>query len=161
MERPNNWKYGVIQNHQPQLRPLLHALKRLRGEGLTSALVLSAVHHRRVLLLISRPLRMGEMSPHALSRDLEVCQMSNEALPDEEVAARVMAAVSGDFEPDSVNSFPMKPDNGYFDLVSPSSCDLSILIFSSIFSCLILLRFGIFFAGGDRRKVLEAPGERG
>jgi hypothetical protein len=55
--------------------------------------------------------------------------MSNEALLDEEVAARVRAAVSGDFQPDHVNSFPMKPDEGYFDLVSPSSYHHSILTF--------------------------------
>jgi len=42
---------------------------------------------------------MDEMGPHAPSRDLEACQMSNEAHPDEEVAARVRAAVLGDFQP--------------------------------------------------------------
>jgi hypothetical protein len=47
--------------------------------------------------------------------------MSNEALPDEEVAARVRAAVSGDFHLEHVNGFPMNPEKGYYDLVSPSS----------------------------------------
>lgn len=77
--------------------PLLGALKRLRKVGLTAALALSAVHHRLVLLLMSRPLRMDKMGPRAPSRDLEVCQMSREALPDVEVAARVRAAISDDF----------------------------------------------------------------
>ena len=58
------------------------------------------------------------MRPRASSRDLVACRMSNESLSDEEVAARVRADVSGDFQPKLVNSFPMKPDEGYFDLVS-------------------------------------------
>ncbi|XP_021311872.1 putative uncharacterized protein DDB_G0294196 [Sorghum bicolor] len=39
--------YGVVQVHQSRLDPLLDALKRLREEGLTAALILSAVHYRR------------------------------------------------------------------------------------------------------------------
>jgi len=74
-----DWTYGVIQAHQSRLNPLLDALKKLRLEGLTAALVLSAVHHRRVLPLMSRPLRMDEMGPGVSSRDLEACRMSNEA----------------------------------------------------------------------------------
>jgi len=80
---------------------------------------------------------MDEMGPHAPSQDLEACRMSNEALPDEEVAARVGAAVSGDFQPHSMHWFPMMPDDGFFDLVSPSSCGLSIFVLSSI----VLVRF--------------------
>ena len=64
---------------------------------MTVALVLSVVHHRRVLPMMSRPLRMDEMGPRIPLWDLEACRMSNEALLDEEVAARVRAAVMGDF----------------------------------------------------------------
>jgi len=96
-------------------------LKKLRVEGLTAALVLSAVHHRRVLPFMSRPLRMDEMGPGVSSRDLEACRMSNEALADDEVAARVRAAVAGDFQPEHVNGFPMRPDEGSIDLVSSLS----------------------------------------
>jgi len=52
-ERPENWTYGVVQVHQSGLDPLLDVMKKLRSEGLTAALVLSAVHHRRVLPLMS------------------------------------------------------------------------------------------------------------
>ena len=110
--------YGVVQTHQPRLDPILDALKKLREEGLTAALVLSAVHHRRILPLMSRPLRMDEMGPGVSSRDLEACRMSNEAPADEEVAARVRATVAGDFQPEDVNGFPMRPDEGSIDLVS-------------------------------------------
>jgi len=40
---------------------------------------------------------------------------------DEEVAARVRVAVAGNFQPEQVNGFTMKPEEGYYDLVSPSS----------------------------------------
>jgi len=116
-ERPENWTYGVVQVHQSRLDPLLDALKKLRLEGLTVALVLSAVHHRRVLPLMSRPLRMDEMGSSVSSRDLEACRMSNEAPADDEVAARVRAAIAGDFKPEHVNGFPMRPDEGLIDLV--------------------------------------------
>jgi len=92
-------------------------LKKLCVEGLSAALVLSAVHHRRVLPLMSRPLRMDEMGSGASSWDLEACRMSNEAPANDEVAARVRAAVAGDFQPEHVNGFPMRPDAGSIDLV--------------------------------------------
>ena len=56
---------------------------------MTAALVLLAVHHRRVLSWMSQPLRMDEKGPRIPLRDFEVCQMSNKAPPNEEVAARV------------------------------------------------------------------------
>jgi len=95
-ERPENWTYGVVQVHQSRLDPLLDVMKKLRSEGLTATLVLSAVHHRRVLPLMSRPLRMDEMAPGASSRDLEACRMSSE---------------------EHVNGFPLRPDAGSIDLI--------------------------------------------
>jgi len=53
---------------------------------------------------------MDEMGPSVPSRALEACQMSNEALADDEVAARVRAAVAGDFQAEHVDGFPMRPD---------------------------------------------------
>ena len=67
---------------------------------------------------MSRPLRMDEMGPGVSSRDLEACRMSNEAPADDEVAARVRAAVASDFQPEHVNDFPKRPDQGSIDLVS-------------------------------------------
>jgi len=146
-ERPAHWTYGVVQVHQSRLDPLLDALKRLREEGLTAALVLLAVHHWRVLPLMSRPLRMDEMGPDVSSRDLEACRMSNEAPTDDEVAVRVRAAVAGDFQPKHVNGFPMRPDEGSIDLVSsPSAYGLDSR-FSSILLkvCLWLRRDRLMF----------------
>jgi len=134
LERPDHWTYGVVQAHQSRLDPLLDALKKLREEGLTAAPVLSTVHHRRVLPLMSRPLRMDEMGPDVSSRDLEACRMSNEASADDEVAARVRAAVAGDFQPENVDGFPMRPDVGSIDLVSL----FSTYDFDSRFSSVLL-----------------------
>jgi len=142
-ERPENWTYGVVQVHQSRLDPLLDALKKLRVEGLSAALVLSAVHHRRVLPLMSRPLRMDEMGPDVSSRDLEACRMSNEAPADDEVAARVRAAVAGDFQPKHVNGFPMRPDAGSVDLVR----SLLIYGFDSGFPLLPFLSMSLFSQG--------------
>jgi len=157
MERPENWTYGVIQVHQSRLDPLLDALKKLRLEGLSAALVLSTVHHQRVLPLMSRPLRMDEMGPGASSRDLEACRMSNEALADDEVAARVRAAFASDFQPEHVNGFPMRPDAGSIDLVR------SFLVygFDSRFPWFPFFKLVFVLAGTDRRPVLEASSKGG
>ena len=117
-ERLDHWNYGVIKTLQSRLRPIHDALKKLHEGGLTAALVLSAIHHRWVLPLMSRPLRMDEMGPGVSYRDLEACQMSNEALADDVVTARVRAAVAGDFQPERVNGLPMRPDEGSINLVS-------------------------------------------
>jgi len=60
---------------------------------------------------------MDEMGPGVSSRDLEACRMSNKALADDETAARVKAAIAGDFKSKHVNGFPMRPDEGSIDLV--------------------------------------------
>ena len=52
-ECPKNWIYDVMKTHHASLRPPLEALRHLREEGQTVALVLSAVYHRRVLPLMS------------------------------------------------------------------------------------------------------------
>jgi hypothetical protein len=43
---------------------------------------------------------MDEMGPDVSSRDLKACRMSNKAPSDGEVAARVRAAIAGDFQPE-------------------------------------------------------------
>ena len=165
MEHLENWNYGVIKTLQSQLRPLLDALKKLRKEGLTAALVLSAVHHRRVLPLMSRSLRMDEMGPGVSSRDLEACRMSNEASPYEEFVARVRAAVAGDFQPEQVNGFPMKPQEGYYDLVSPSiycssTSAVGFIIFFQVLRDLSLFCQGTIDARSSKPPVKEDNAER-
>ena len=96
---------------------------------------------------MSQSLRMDEMGPGISSWDLEACRMSNEAPADDEVAARVRAAVAGDFQPEHVNGFPMRPDEGSIDLVSSPSAYGLDSGFSSILLklCLWLRRDGLMF----------------
>ena len=69
--------------------------------------------------------------------------MSNEAPTDDEVAARVRAAIAGDFQPEHVNGFPMRPDAGSIDLVR------SFLVcgFDSGFPWLPFLSLSLFSQG--------------
>jgi hypothetical protein len=78
---------------------------------------------------------MDEMGPSVLSWDLEACQMSNVAPSDEEVAARVSAAVAGGFKPVLVNSLLVRPEEGYPNLVS---------FFATIYSILVVGRVALF-----------------
>jgi len=126
-------------------------------EGLTAALVLSAVHHRRLLPLMSRSLRMEEMGPGVSSQDLEACRMSNEAPADDEVAARVRAAVAGDFKPEHVNGFPMRPDAGSIDLV----CSFLVHGFNFGFPFDPFFKLAFVLAGANRCPVLEASSKGG
>jgi len=67
----------------------------------------------------------------------------------EEVAARVRAAISGDFQPEQVNDFPMKPEEVYYDLVSPSSYGHSTLVVGFVVFFLFFLRLVPVLPGGD------------
>jgi hypothetical protein len=54
MSCKDNWTYGVIEEEKLKLQPLLDALRRLRQRGLTTRMVATVFHHRRVLLLMQR-----------------------------------------------------------------------------------------------------------
>ena len=83
--------------------------------------------------------------------------MSNEAPADDEVTARVRAAVAGAFQPEHVNGFPMRPDAVSIDLVR------SFLVygFDSGFPWLPFFKLLFVLAGTDRRPVLEASSKGG
>ena len=80
------WKYDVPKDDQPKLEPLLEGLARLRGHGLTMAVVMAAFHRQRVLPLMARRQRLFEMK---LGESIEGIQMSSSALSDEEILRRV------------------------------------------------------------------------
>jgi hypothetical protein len=61
-ERPDSWSHGVSPvQHRRRLDSLLTALRNLARRGLTAATVLAILHHRRVVPLMERPLRIFEM----------------------------------------------------------------------------------------------------
>jgi hypothetical protein len=62
-ERPPSWYHGVSPpQHQARLDSLVAMLKELAGRGLTAGVVLANLHHRRVVPLMERPLRIYEMT---------------------------------------------------------------------------------------------------
>jgi hypothetical protein len=65
-ERPASWHHGVSPpQHQARLESLLAALRNLAGRGLTAEVVLAHLHHRRIVPLMERPLRIFEMTEAA------------------------------------------------------------------------------------------------
>jgi hypothetical protein len=72
-ERAPSWYHGVSPpQHQARLDSLVAALKKLADRGMTAGCVLANLHHRRVVPLMERPLRVFEMTevadPVALAR---------------------------------------------------------------------------------------------
>jgi hypothetical protein len=105
MAREDNWTYGIIEDDKPKLEPLLDALRRLRQRGLTAGMVAVTFHHRRVLPLMQRWLRLDKMMSEA---SLEGSRMSHESLPLDEVARRVRWMV-GSFRHEDIDRVPMRP----------------------------------------------------
>jgi hypothetical protein len=72
-ERPTSWQHGVSPpQHLRRLDSLLTVLRDLAGRGLTAEVVLAHLHHRRIVPLMERPLRIFKMTeaadPVALAR---------------------------------------------------------------------------------------------
>jgi hypothetical protein len=72
-ERAPSWYHGVSPpQHQARLDSLVAALQKLAGRGLTAGVVLANLHHRQIVPLMERPLRIFEMTetadPVALAR---------------------------------------------------------------------------------------------
>jgi hypothetical protein len=109
-----NWRWGATREKQEKLQPLLHALQKLRDEGLTAAGVVAAIHRRRVLPLAERRLQLSEMRPGV---NLEGSQMSSVSLPDDDLRKRVAGTV-GRLDAGALTQPMMRPDHGYVSLVS-------------------------------------------
>jgi hypothetical protein len=72
-DKADSWHHGVSPpSHRTRLDLLLAALKDLADGGLTAGCVLANLHHRRIVPLMERPLRIFEMhedaDPVALAR---------------------------------------------------------------------------------------------
>jgi hypothetical protein len=65
-EKADSWHHGVSSpSHQARLGSLLAALKHLADRGLTAGCVLANLHHRRIIPLMERWLRIFEMDEDA------------------------------------------------------------------------------------------------
>jgi hypothetical protein len=121
MSWKENWTYGVIEEDQSKLQPLLDALSRLCLRGLTVGMVAAAFHRRRVLPLMQRRLWMDQMKPGI---SLEGSRMSHETLSLDKVARRARWVVGG-FKQEDIDKVPMRPNQGFKPLVciiSLASC---------------------------------------
>jgi hypothetical protein len=156
-ERAASWYHGVSPPHyQALLDSLVDALKELAGHGLTAGCVLANLHHRRVVPLMERPLRIFEMTeivdPVTLAR--------SRLLPDPFLrafaATRARRAIdlrSGRWGDDVLWAFEMLPTG---PLVSRVLDLVSCL--ASFSSCLRVLSLRLTPADGgpERREVRPA-----
>jgi hypothetical protein len=124
----DNWRWGSTRENQEKLQPILRALQKLQAEGLTAAGFVAAIHHRSVLPLAERRLRLSEMK---LGVDLEGSRMSSTPLSADDLLRRVAGTV-GRLDAGVLSQPSMRPDYGYVSLVSvrPSFC------FAPCFLCL-------------------------
>jgi hypothetical protein len=75
------------------LDSLLAALRNLEGRGLTAAIILAFLHHRRVVPLMERPLRIFEMTETANPVALARSRMLQSPLLREYTATQARSAV--------------------------------------------------------------------
>jgi hypothetical protein len=93
-EKPDSWSHGVSTvQHRRRLDSLLVALRSLAVRGLTAATVLAFLHHRRIVPLMERPLRIFEMMEAANPVALARSRMLPSLLQREYVLTRAQSAV--------------------------------------------------------------------
>jgi hypothetical protein len=94
MEKADSWHHGVSpSSDQARLDSLLVALKTLADDGLTAGCVLANLHHRRIIPLMERPLRIFEMHENADPVALAQSRLLPDLFPREYAATRVRCAI--------------------------------------------------------------------
>jgi hypothetical protein len=94
-EKADSWHHGVSpSSHQVRLDSLLNGLKGLTDAGLGAASVLANLHHRRIVPLIERELRIYEMSEVTNPTSLARSRLLNDCFPREYAATRARCAIS-------------------------------------------------------------------
>jgi hypothetical protein len=153
-EKADSWWHGLSpSSRQDQLESALLALKSLADTGLGAASVLANLHHRRIVPLMERELRIYEMSEAANPVSLARSRFFSERLPREYAATRARQAISlktVKHSDDDLWSFIMIPDappvSGFSPVFLHSSatrrrgCDISL-----------------FLAEGDRERHAVRP----
>jgi hypothetical protein len=111
--------------HHARLDSLVAALKKLADRGLTAGCVLSNLHHRRVVPLMERPLRVFEMTEVADPVALARSRLLQDPFPQAFAATRARCAIdlrSGRCGDDVLWAFEMLPTgplvSGVLDLIS-------------------------------------------
>jgi hypothetical protein len=93
-EKAISWHHGVSPpSHQVRLDSLLAALKHLANCGLTAGCVLANLHHRRIVPLTERRLRIFEMDEDADPVALAESRLLQDLFPREYAATRARRAI--------------------------------------------------------------------
>jgi hypothetical protein len=93
-ERAASWYHGVSPpSHQAQLDSLVAALKKLADRGLTAGCVLANLHHRRIVPLMERQLRIFEMSEYVDPVALAESRLLRDPFPRSYAATRARHAI--------------------------------------------------------------------
>jgi hypothetical protein len=113
-EKADSWWHGLSpSSRQDQLESALLALKSLADAGLGAASVLMNLHHRRIIPLMERELRIFEMDETTNPVALACSRLVHDCLPSEYVATRARRAISLKAiknSNDDLWSFVMLPD---------------------------------------------------
>jgi hypothetical protein len=93
-EKAASWYHGVSPpSHQARLDSLLASLKHLADRGLTAACVLTNLHHRWIVPLMERWLRIFEMDEDADPVGLVESRLLRGLFPREYAATRARRAI--------------------------------------------------------------------
>jgi hypothetical protein len=94
MDKADSWHHGVSPpSHQVRLDSLLAALKTLADGGLTAGCVLANLHHRRIVPLMERLLRVFEMREDANPIALVESRLQQDLFSREYSATRAQRAI--------------------------------------------------------------------
>jgi hypothetical protein len=94
-EKADSWHHGASRSsHRERLDSLLNALKGLADVGLGATSVLSNLHHKRIVPLMERELRIYEMSEVANPTSLACSRLLHDRFPREYAAMRARRAIS-------------------------------------------------------------------
>jgi hypothetical protein len=112
--KTDTWHHDLSpSSRQDRLESLLNGLKSLADAGLGAASVLSNLHHRRIVPLMERRLRIYEMTEEADPTVLARSRLLRERFPREYAATRARRAVNlrtMSTDNDDLWSFIMLPD---------------------------------------------------
>jgi hypothetical protein len=113
-EKADSWHHGVSPSScQDRLDSLLNALKGLADDGLGAASILANLHHRRIVPLMERELRIHGMSEASNPTALARSRLLHDRFPREYATTRARRAISlkaGRHSNDDLWSFVMLPD---------------------------------------------------
>jgi hypothetical protein len=94
-EKASSWQHGLSPtSRQDRLESALLALKGLTDAGLGAASVLANLHHRRIVPLMERELRIYEISKMTNPVSLACSQLLHDRFPSEYAATRVRRTIS-------------------------------------------------------------------